>query len=382
LNQPVERRIVDLDVIRGVALFGVLIVNLLTEFRISLFTYLELFHTSPGRLNRAVDNVVAWGIESKAFTLFSLLFGVGMAIFVERQGARGRRLLTRRLAILLAIGLIHLLFIWNGDILAVYAVTGFLALPFLWRAPRWSLGLALVIGAVHCLPLPLPEVVPHGDEALRHGAAAARVYGTGTLSAIFHFRLYETTKYMIGPLLYALPRVFALFLLGQYAWRRGVFLAPGEHRRLLRGLAWGGITLGGAATLLDATALARDWSLGAADGLVSSLSNVPLGLGYGAALLLLLQRPRARPWLVLLAPLGRMALTNYLAQSIAFSFVFYGIGFGLFGRVGSAAAALGGIAFYALQAWASAAWLRRYRFGPVEWLWRSLTYGRLQPLTR
>jgi len=116
--------------------------------------------------------------------------------------------------------------------------------------------------------------------------------------------------------------------------------------------------------------------------LLDAGSSAPLALAYAAALLLWLRGPRARPLAAPIAAAGQMALTNYLAQSICLSLIFYGYGLGLSARLGSAPAALLGLALYAVQLAVSGAWLRRYRFGPVEWLWRSLTYGRRQPMRR
>jgi uncharacterized protein len=118
-----------------------------------------------------------------------------------------------------------------------------------------------------------------------------------------------------------------------------------------------------------------------AEDLVSA-GVVPLALAYIAGFALLWLRPSARRGLAWFAPAGRMALTNYLAQSVIGIFVFYGVGLGLGGRVGSAAAALIAIVVFAVQVLLSALWLRRYRYGPVEWMWRSLAYGRRQPLQR
>src|SRR5262249_54051613 len=154
--------------------------NLITIFRVSLFLYLDVFHTDPDVPSHAVDWVLGLVIESKSFALFTILFGAGLSIFDERSG---RRLLLRRLLILLVIGLTHLVLVWNGDILAGYAVGGLLALPLIRRSPGLSLGLALAIGVLH-LRIQLPDVLPHGAAAAGHGAEAVRIYGGGSWSAI------------------------------------------------------------------------------------------------------------------------------------------------------------------------------------------------------
>ena len=177
-----------------------------------------------------------------------------------------------------------------------------------------------------------------------------------------------------------LPRTLSLFALGIWAWRAQVF-APHGRLPMLRWTAWLGLLGGGLATLLSA-GIFGEISLGAADAIISDLAAIALALGYGALLLLLYDRPGARRWLQLLAPLGRMALSNYLMQSVIFGWIFYGYGLGCFATMSSTHAAILGIAVYGCQAALSHLWLQRYRFGPVEWLWRSATYAAWQPLRR
>src|SRR5579872_2295804 len=158
--QPISRseRYPALDVIRGIALFGVLLVNLIAGFRVSLAEHILTFHTDPGPLNHTVDNLVAGLVEFKAFTLFSFLFGVGVAIQAERAGLRGitpTRHLLRRFLVLLAIGLCHLLLIFNGDILTLYAICALLLIPVL-RLPTAALALLAAIA------LALPDIVSLG----------------------------------------------------------------------------------------------------------------------------------------------------------------------------------------------------------------------------
>jgi uncharacterized protein len=156
----------------------------------------------------------------------------------------------------------------------------------------------------------------------------------------------------------------------------------GEQRTLVRFVAGIGLVVGGLLTWL---ASSDDAGLGAWRDVVSRLGSLVLALGYGGAVVAVFDQPRAsraKAALAALAPLGRMALTSYLTQSIVLSAIFYGWGLGLFGRLGEAHAAAIGITIFVVQIAISAAWLRRYRFGPVEWLWRSFTYGARQPMRR
>ena len=140
--KPIDpaRRIDAIDALRGIALFGVLAINLVMGFRVSFFEQFLLAKRSASPIDRAVETILILGIDMKAFALFSLLFGAGLAIQFERLSASPRRarLLLRRLAVLLAIGLLHLCLIWHGDILTEYALAGLVVLPFLW-GPRWLL---------------------------------------------------------------------------------------------------------------------------------------------------------------------------------------------------------------------------------------------------
>lgn len=383
-----SERAIALDALRGVALFGVLLVNLLTIFRVSLFAQF-LPSASAGlpesRADQVVARILVIGLEFKAFTLFSLLFGVGLAAQHERTRARDGSFAgyaARRLGFLLALGLAHLFLVWNGDVLTLYAVLGIIAAPLLALPTRALLGLALAVFVAHLYPLPFPPPFPSYAALREHVLEANRVYATGTFGEVLAFRIREVRP-VAALLFWTTPRVLALFLLGACAWRRGVF--RDEQRKLVRVVAVVGILLGGAlswAASSDAVDL-RTWR-----DVVSRTASLVLALGYASAVLVVFERPGwpglrcARAALTLLAPLGQMALTSYLTQSIVLSAIFYGWGLGLFGRLGLGSAAAIGVAIFVAQAAFSAAWLRRYRFGPVEWTWRSVTYGARQPMRR
>ena len=362
--QPVSEaeRYTVIDVLRGLALFGVLMVNLEGDFRISLFEHIGRLHTDPGIWNELTDTLIATFLDFKAITLFSLLFGAGMAIQAERAGKRGVHaaiFLTRRLLVLLGIGLVHMLLIWNGDILVLYAICGFLLLPFR-KLPPWVLA-AAGAGTILCVILlgfSIPISWPNDHAMAAQALAARRVYGSGSFVEILRFRWEETGPFIVPLLVGVLPQTAGLMLLGQAAWRAGLFREPERYRRWLFGIMAAGGVLG-------------FWKH----------SPIPLALAYAAAALLWNPSARASRFAVALAALGRMALTSYLSQSVVLGFIFYGYGLGLFGRLGPAVAALIGIAIYIAQLVFSVAWLRRYRFGPAEWLWRSLTYGRRPPMS-
>lgn len=384
--QPVTtaERYAALDVIRGLALLGVLLVNLHSNFRVSLAEHILTFHASPGWIDRATDVAIAALLEFKAFSLFSLLFGAGMAIFADRAAQHDvnpNRFLVRRFLVLLALGLGHLYLIWNGDILTLYALCGLLLLPFL-QLPAAALVATGVAAFV------IPYVIPWGlggpsEETMRElGAEAGQVYATGGFQDVLEFHWRETHRFILPLVVGVLPRTLGLMALGAAAWRAGLFQNPNEHRRLLWTVALIGSTIGGTATLLAVLASSTGQPTGVPPGLVEAFSSAPLALAYAAGLVLALESPSVIRAAAPFAAVGQMALTNYLIQSVVLSLLFYGYGLGLHGRLGSAAAAGVGLIVYAGQMVCSRVWLQRARFGPVEWLWRSLTYGRSQPLWR
>lgn len=345
---PVEasERYAVLDLIRGAALFGVLLVNLLFFFRVSLFAYMLEERTG------LIDRFVAEAIEFKAFDLFSLSFGIGVAIQAERAAKRGASapaFLARRFLILLAFGAVHMTLVSNVDILCLYAVCGLALIPCI-RLP-WPPLLLLGLAAIFLQPvvpgLPFPSAA-----ALRaHAAEATRIYAHAGFAEQTSFRWHETVA-LIFPLLVGVSvKTYGLMLGGMAVWRAGVIRDRERYRRAIWAVC---------AIAASAWAVTRE--------------HIPLAIAYGAALAGWRQSERAKRWTAPLAAAGRMAFTNYLTQSLVFAAIFYG--FGLFGRAGVVPAAVFGVAFYAFQLWLSTWWLRRHRFGPFEWAWRSLTYGR------
>jgi uncharacterized protein len=377
-----SERIDAIDALRGVALFGVLAINVVTEFRVSIFEQFLLPGRTASPIDRAVEYFLMLAVDMKAFALFSLLFGVGLAIQFERLAANPDRirLLLRRLVILLVIGLLHLCLIWNGDILTEYALAGFVVLPFLF-GPRRLLALASLM----CLALYLamPWVVPNGvfpgTAAMAQDVTEAnRIYGSGGFLEILAFRIRELP--LIAPLhLYVFPRTAGLFLLGAWAWRSGILKNPAAYRGLVLAVAVAGISLGLALTLININAF---FTVRGANVVAGSLATIVLALGYAAAVIGACGTSAGKALFRWAAPLGRMAFTNYLAQSVIFGWIFNGYGLGWFGRLGAATALAIGVGVYLGQIVFSAWWLRRYRYGPVEWLWRTLMYGVSQPMTR
>ena len=375
-----SERYIALDLLRGFALFGVLLVNLLYFFRISLFQHILHFHSHDGRANHAIDWLAAEFLEFKAIDLFTLAFGIGLAVQAERAGLRGVRVelfLVRRLLILLAFGAAHMLLVANVDILALYAVCGLVAIPLL-RLPT----VVLALGGLAAIYMPSVFAGWPSDSVVVQSYAeeAARVYRSGSFSAILEFRWRETRDLIVILLACVAQKTLGLMLLGAAVWRIGVIREPRRYRSWLLAICLAAGVIGIVNTTSEVLSRTQGKPVHMTPALEALGSDVPLAFAYAAALLAWRRSERAASITAPFAAAGRMALTNYLSQSIVFTLIFYGYGFGLFGRLDPTETVAIGLAFYAAQLWFSVWWLKRYRFGPFEWVWRSLTYGRAQRL--
>ncbi len=385
-----HERIQVVDILRGFAILGVLLVNMLGLSGNSLA--LDQFNS----VNFAVVWLIKFLAQAKFYTLFSFLFGWGMAIQMERAERRGTRFTAfyvRRLLILLGIGLVHAILIWSGDILVTYALLGLLLLLFRQRSNR-----ALLIAAAICLLLPILLYTPGPAASFREtytqatasyrqeviAGHQAQVYAGSDYWAAVQLRWKESVQGYLY-LIFSAPHIFGMFLLGLYAGRRKILHDPSAHLPFLRRLLWGSLIVGLGFNLIFMTASATpDRFPPAYYDLALRGSRVIAGsslcLFYLSAILLLARRD---VWLARLYPLasvGRMALSNYLLQSILCTLIFYGYGLGLYGQLGPTLTLILSLVIYRLQISLSNWWLERYRFGPAEWLWRSLTYGKRHSL--
>lgn len=355
-------RIVALDVIRGFAMFGVLVAYCVW----SLGTLPE---ESFSRLDRALGDALGFLVDQKFYTLLAFLFGLGFQLQLSRSSAgdaAAARLYRRRLLVLAGFGLVHALLLRNGDILLPYAVAGLLLVPFRQASGRVLLGAALLIQLwpVAALWLWQASGVPLPD---RPDTA-----GLGWFDSNLAWLGYW---YATAPLSW--PLNLSLFLIGFHAGRQGWVARIAADRRLaLRlfaaGLA-GGILFYWARLRLPAAALPVGAEREAAR-LLFTFHAWSLAAAYAALLLLALRTARGGRLLQPLAAIGRTALTNYLLQ--AGVIVPLCVAFGWFDRFTPSSALLLALGFFALQVPFSLLWLRRFDFGPAEWLWRLLTYGR------
>ncbi len=386
-----EERIATLDILRGFALLGILIINT-QGFKAPSAGWRLDGPRFPGPLDRLVDWAVDAFGSGKFNAIFSFLFGVGLTIQVERAEARGAsfvRPYLRRLAVLLALGLAHGLLLWDGDVLHVYAVLG-LALVPLRRVPDRVL-FALVV-ALLLVPVGLAAYraqhpgPPEHPQSYWQAKAAEQVetFGRGSYPAMVRARLAAHRKAYVedGWGYQFFGQMGVTMLLGFVAGRRRIFQDLPEHLPLVRRVFRFALPAGLVCALAYASAVAlggdddEPTAAGVLVAVAYELNRPLLSLAYIAGLTLLSVDPAWRSRLGPLASVGRMPLTNYLMQSVIVTTIFYGYGLGWFGRVGPALALAIDLPIYAAQVAYSHWWMARFRFGPLEWLWRAATYGR------
>jgi uncharacterized protein len=395
-----KERIAELDVLRGVALFGVLTVNFVGFAAAdSMATEAQLAALPTAELDRAVKFVVDWLLTDKANTMFATLFGLGFYIQMTRSEGRPgfEKRYLRRLLWLLVFGWLNTLLLWIFDILNLYALAGL----FLLMMRRWSTKALVVFGALCALYTvqlqdwlielaglpPLMPWNPYSDAAVleRQALGAAGDYP----GLVAHFWRWTWSEWLAGGMIvasmfYALGR----FALGAAIGRSGLPWQIPERLALLRRIALIAIPTGLVLALVARLLALGIWSPGDSEhwrtfgAVLRAPQALVLACGYACAVVVAYHRPLGRRLLGLLAPLGQMALTNYLAQGLLYAFVMFGVGPGLAlaGKVGSTQVLAICIAFFAFQVIYSRWWLARYRFGPMEWLWRCLTYGKFQPM--
>ena len=408
---PARERVDVIDVLRGFALFGVLVANALWYF--SGFTELseqDVVRLPANPLDPAVFELEQFFVSNKFISIFAFLFGMGFALQMRRAdeaGARVKRLYLRRMLWLLAFGIAHAVFAFYGDVLHLYAVLGLLLIGWVTRSESsligWGLAFAVVLPvAVRALQWALPgltggEIDPEAMTEVRRGAAiaahsafAGSSYAEMMRANAIDFWSRLSTDVMLDDVL----ATFGKFLLGVWAGRTGLLARASSTEKagnvdppvtwMRRGAGWGfviGVACQGI-VVADAAFPALDadtWAATVADTALWHAGVLALATSYVCSIVLLFRRPDWNRTLSFLAPAGRMALTNYLGQSIACIFVFYGIGLGWYGRVGPTAVVGICVVVFAAQAAASAWWLRQFRYGPAEWAWRSLAYAQLQP---
>ncbi len=374
-----------IDALRGFALFGLLIIHTLEHFDFNGYPAAE-----PAWLlavNQWIYDVVFFLFAGKAYAIFSMMFGLSFFIQMDRQAQRGVDFTGRfawRLLILLGLGYLHGLF-YCGDVLTVFALCGFLLL-ILYRLP--SMWLLLLSGL--CI-LQIPSLIHFGQAisdpsyqlpesrmlSLFEGGAA--VYGSGNLLEVMRYNTWsgQLAKWLFYIDFGRLWQIAALFIWGMLLGRARFFEHYEQYLPLCRKALWGSLAafllLRGAILLVPGAGFSAT-AASLAEVVVTSYANIAQTAAMVALFILIYARLSLRPLLERLAPLGKMSLTCYISQSVIGTMVFYAWGFGMYAYWGIAASFIYGLLFFALQMGLCSLWLRYFQYGPLEWLWRCLTF--------
>jgi len=402
-NNPTQQRerTITLDALRGVAILGILVMNIQSYSMVDAAYMNPTAYGDLTGLNRWVWILSHLLAQLKFVTIFSLLFGAGVLLFTGRAEAKGyspRGLHYRRTFWLLLIGLLHAYLLWYGDILVTYALCSMVVV----LCRKWPPKLLVVIGGLSFafasflylyIWFSLPSMSPQAYEEIKlswqpsaemieYNRAAYRSGWLGQMPvrADASFRLEVFAFFLHG-----FWEISGLMLIGMALFKWGI-LTGARSRRFYIVLAAAGLSLG--LFIISYGIIqnfAANWTVDYSPFLGSQFNywgSLLMALGYCGVVLLATRSRRLKSITKIISAVGRMALTNYLTQTLICTSLFYGHGLGLYGQVERSGQILIVIGIWALQLTISPLWLRYYHFGPVEWLWRSLTYWQIQPFKK
>ncbi len=397
---PFER-IEIIDALRGFALAGIVICHVVENYIAAATptTFNEAVH--PGLIDNIIDGVIGIFLRGKFIALFSFLFG--LSFFIQMDNARqrggyfGGRFLWR-LILLFVIGFVHSLF-YRGDILTVYALLGIFLIPFYRVNNKWALITAglLFLGLARFALFLIAggdgifiemDTNPDNEKVLSY----YNTLKTGSLWEVFetnaiegHIEKAEVQYGVFGRGYFT----FAFFLIGLVVGRNGFFKRFREEQKLLKKILMYaiigfvvsfGIMAGGFASM------GTDFNMNSWNAMIGltgmDLVNMAMTVVYIVLFAMLFKRVKGERFLAKFAPYGRMALTNYVLQSVIFTFILFGWGLGYLGELRQLYTFLLALVFIALQMLFSRWWLQNYKYGPLEWLWRSLTFFKVFPFRK
>ena len=394
-------RIYTLDVIRGFALLGIFIMNM-PWFNTSFYAGMDGTRAWPQWWDTWTETATEVLFSGKFNSMFSMLFAVGFTIQLERLEARdprhARTIYLRRIFWLFVFGAIHMCVFWGGDVLHIYAILGLLLLA-LRRAPYKLLWTLLFLALFYPLIMGVYRYFTFQPAEREHILAMSKLWTASNDAAYGHGSFYEalrehtreavylyTDKYNLRGVARFFSQFMVTLLIGLMLGRAKFFQDSARHLPLVRRVQWWSLGCGLAAGSLwgiwQATATdfitPTPWRLLAGAGYI--LCRVLIMIFYVATIVRAVHHPGWRRRLAPMAATGRMPLTNYLTQTLIATTLFYGWGFGLWGQVGPALDLLLAVGiFFVVQVPLSQWWLSRHELGPLEWLWRRLTYGRIRP---
>lgn len=405
-NTPIKthEREIFMDALRGFAILGIFIANLgfLSHYQGSDKAGAWLF---PGS-DDTMSFFHHWLIEGKFYSIFSLLFGWGIALQVKRgldKGVDALPTVKRRLCIMLLLGAIHLL-IWIGDIVFFYALLGFILLPFRKFSNKTLLITAVILIlspiVLYWLKMTFP-VLNYPAELLNQtgdqlGEKLNGIKSQATyIDFMQHGSWFDHLKNNISGLFYRygylffvsrIPKVLGMFLIGYVIGRSDFYKNLVQNKKVVYWIIGLGLLIGLPANYQLAYYMSNfeDDYFGLKingwyETIAYALGVVPLALSYVGLLMLSFQTTIGNKILLLISPVGKMAFSNYLMHSLIGNFVFLGAGLGYMGQVGPVYLTLFAILVFVFQIILSTIWLTYFQYGPIEWVWRSLTYNKRQP---
>ncbi len=400
-----KKRVEILDLLRGFALLGILMVNM-PLMNAPFVTEMGEFALWTDTANERAMWFIKFFFTGKFYTLFSLLFGIGFYFFLKKADDTEKSvipLFRRRLGWLLGMGVLHVVLLWYGDILVFYALFGFLLILFRKKSNKslliWAVGILLIpvfIASVFVILIQVgmtmaetsEEILISFEQANLEMIAvkerALEIYPTGSFLEIIKMRLEEYQN-ILGGIMFFFPNVLAMFLVGMVLARKRVFEDLEANKIFFRKLFWFSLPI----------AIIGNWAYATISPEVSYimidwmmvLSIFTMGFGgpamtfvYISLIVHCYHKRYFKKLFQAIAKTGRMALTNYLMQSVIATTIFFSYGLGLYGKVNIWQGAILTVCIYIVQVIWSHYWLKHFQYGPMEWLWRTLTYGKIQPM--
>lgn len=388
-----------LDILRGFALLGVLLANMASHS--GYFFLIEAGHTplETAKADHIVEWIEAFLIDGKFYSLFSMLFGIGFALQLKRASELDINFVSRfrrRLLIMFAFGLLHAILLFVGDILTVYALTGFVLILFRNSTDKFLLRSAFIFTLLPVVQYTVLWII-HLSSSTPPDAAGGfdqnffdqliQTYRSGDFAEIIKMNTGGLIMGRYPDLIFTgrFFRVLAMFLVGFYVAKNLLYTNLEANRPFIRKVMSWGAVIGfpcniGLAMIMTTSAYYDFEPLGIIQPVVYAFGVPALCLFYMAGITLWFMKPEGKKRLMIFAPVGQLALTNYLMQSLICVFIFTGYGLGLIATIGPSQLVIIGFIIYIAQLIFSHLWVKYFRFGPMEWLWRSLTYGKLQPM--
>ncbi|WNB91348.1 DUF418 domain-containing protein [Bacillus sp. NEB1478] len=389
-----KQRIESLDILRGIAIFGILLVNMKSfsgpDDPVRSLSY--EFFDQPYHIWTNI--LLDFFVQGNFITMFSFLFGFGMILMAERAAENDKGFVTvwiRRQFVLLAFGILHVVLFWYGDILITYSIVGLLMLLFYKLPPKFLLIAGIVLLVLYGLFMTsltyfywasgtaLSEQAASNAHYLSEIKQSVQIYSEGTFGEITSERIREWTD-LNSFLPFFIAGLLPMFLWGAYAAKKRTF-----SNRTLWKLWFATMILGAGSKLLPILWFGykgEDWHYDTVMSWGYEFGGPMMSIFYICSIVLLNRHGKFKRLFNLFRFTGRMAFTNYLTQSIVATTIFYSYGFGLYGKYGPLVGVCFAFIIFGVQVVFSKWWLANYYFGPFEWVWRSLTYGKVQRLKR